>query len=97
VTSHMHFAFLVASALTAFCAFAAAWYWYLSSRPTPGITEPPNASIDDNPAIHILDAQVNTYRLQAALVEASRLNKFAAIWSGGAAFWGGVAAILSII
>jgi hypothetical protein len=97
VASPLHLAFLIASALSAFSALAAAWYWYLSSRPTPEITGPPEASVDDVPALHILDAQVNTYRIQEALIETSRLNKRAAIWSAAAAFCGGVAALLSIL
>ena len=93
----MHLAFLIASALSAFSALAAAWYWCLSSRPSPDIAGPPEASVDDNPALHIFDAQVNTYRIREALIEASRLNKRAAIWSAAAAFWGGIAALLSIL
>jgi len=96
VPSPRHLAFLSTSVLSALCAFAAAWYWYRSSRPSPDIPAPPEASIDDNPALHILDAQVNTYRIQAALLETSRLNKTAAIWSAAAALWGGVAAVLSL-
>jgi hypothetical protein len=92
-----HLAFLIASGLSALCAFAAAWYWYLSSRPSPDITPPPEVSVDDAPALHILDAQVNTYRIQAASIEASRFNKKAAIWSAGAALWGGIAALLSAL
>lgn len=92
-----HLAFLIASALSALCAFAAAWYWYLSSRPSPEIALPPDVSVDDSPALHILDAQVNTYRIQSALIEASRFNKTAAFWSAGAAFCGGIAALLSVL
>lgn len=92
-----HLAFLIASALSALCAFIAAWYWYLSSRPTPEMAESPVASIDDDPAQHIMEAQVNTYSIHVALVEASRLNKNAAIWSAGAAAFGGIAAVLSIV
>jgi hypothetical protein len=97
VASPLHPAFLVTSALSALSAFAAAWFWYLSSRPTPEITGPPEASVDDDLALHILDAQVNTYRIQEGLIETSRLNKRAAIWSAAAAFWGGVAAVISIL
>lgn len=96
MTSPLHLALLIASALSALCAFAAAWYWYQSSRPNPDIAGPPEVSVDDNPALHILDAQVNTYRIQEAFIEASRFNKRAAIWSAAAAFWGGIAVLLSI-
>jgi hypothetical protein len=58
---------------------------------------PPEVSVDDDPALHILDAQLNTYRIQEALIETSRLNKRAAIWSAAAALWGGIAALLSIL
>jgi hypothetical protein len=61
------------------------------------MTQPPLASIDDNPAEHIMEVQVNIYSIQAALIEASRLNKRAAIWSAIAAFMGATAAILSIV
>lgn len=88
--------FLLFSTATALCALIAAWYWCLSSRPTPELAEPSSASIDDNPAEHILEAQVNTYSIHAALLEASRLNKRAALWSAAAAALGGVAAILSV-
>jgi hypothetical protein len=64
---------------------------------TPEIAGPPEASVDDNSALHILDAQVNTYRIQGALIETSRLNKRAAIWGAAAAFLGGIAALLSIL
>ena len=90
-----HVALVSSSLLSALCAFPAAWYWYLSSRPDAGILTPPDVSVDDNPALHILDAQVNAYKIQGAILEASRLSKIAALWSGGAAFWGGVAALLA--
>ncbi len=95
--SLLHLSFLLLSSATALCALIAAWYWYLSSRPTPELVEPAVASIDDNPAEHILEAQVNTYSIHAALLEASRLNKRAALWSAAAAALGGIAAILSIL
>jgi hypothetical protein len=97
MSSLLRIMFLAASALSALCAFVAAWYWFLSSRPTPQISEPPSASVEDVPALHILDAQVNTYKIQEALVEASRLNRNAAIWSACAALFGGIAASLSVL
>jgi hypothetical protein len=89
-------AYIICSAATATCALIAARYWYLSSRPTPGISDPPVASISDYPELHILNAQSDVYGVHAALVEASRLNKRAAIWSAFAAFFGAVPAILGI-
>ena len=93
----LRLAFLLLSAATAICALIAAWYWYLSSRPTPQMAEPPVASISDDPAQHIMEAQVNTYSIQVALMEASRLNRNAALWSAAAAALGGIAAVLSIL
>lgn len=89
-------AYIVCSAATAASALVAAGYWYQSSRPTPAISEPPDASISDVPELHTLNAQVNVYAIQEALVEASRFNKKAAIWSAIAALFGAAAAILGI-
>jgi hypothetical protein len=94
--STLRSAYIVCSAATAICALVAARYWYLSSRPAPAISDPPDASISDAPEIHILNAQVDVYAVQAALTEASRLNKKAAIWSALAALFGAAAAILGI-
>ena len=89
-------AYIICSAATAICALIAAGYWYLSSRPTPVLNVPPEASISDVPELHIMNAQVDVYGVQAALAEASRLNKKAAIWSAVAALFGAAAAILGI-
>ena len=43
-----------------------------------------------------MNAQADVYEVQAALAEASRLNKKAAVWSAVAAFFGAAAAILGI-
>jgi hypothetical protein len=68
-------------------ALIAAWYWWKASRvtlPTPSDTfsfgEP-------------------TFPLMAtlhALIESSRLNKTAALWTGGAAILSAIASILSV-
>ena len=89
--------YIICSALTAICALVAAAYWYLSSRPTPKLSNPPNASISDVPELHILTAQVDVYAVQEALSEASLLNKKAALWSAVAALFGAAAAILGIM
>lgn len=89
-------AYIVCSAATGASALIAAGYWYRSSRPTPALNEPPAASISDVPELHILNAQADVYEVQAALAEASRLNKKAAIWSAIAALLGAAAAILGI-
>jgi hypothetical protein len=73
--SLLRFSFLLLSTATAICALTALRYWYLSSRPTPEMAEPPVASISDDPAQHIMEAQVNAYSIQASLIETSRLNK----------------------
>lgn len=88
--------YIVCSAATAVCALVAAAYWYLSSRPTPVLNDPPDASISDVPELHIMNAQADVYGVQAALAEASRLNKRAAVWSAIAALFGAAAAILGI-
>lgn len=94
--STFRIAYIICSAATAVCALIAASYWYHLSRPTPAISEPSSASASDAPELHILNAQVDVYGVQAALAEASRLNKKAAIWSAIAALFGAAAAILGI-
>ena len=87
-----------ASALgTAACSALAAYYWYLSSRHNAVLTDPPLASISDNPEEHVLTVQVNASALQAALSESSRLNKIAATWSALAAAFATIAAILAAL
>ncbi len=92
----LRIAYIVCSAATAACALIAAAYWYLSSRPTPPVSDPPVASISDVPELHIMNAQSDVYELQAVLTEVSRLNKKAAVWSAIAALFGAAAAILGI-
>jgi hypothetical protein len=92
----LRIAYIVCFAATAACALVAAGYWYQSSRPTPAMSDPPDASISDVPELHTLNAQGNVYAIQDALLEASRLNKRAAIWSAIAALFGAAAAILGI-
>jgi len=88
---------LTCSIATAIAAFAAAFYWYLSSRPAPETTVRPVASISDNPGEHVLGAQVDIINIRATLYQASRLNKKAAMWSGVAAFLGGISAALGFL
>lgn len=90
-------AFILVSSSTAICALVAARYWYLSSQVPPEDVEPTDVSIDDSPALHILETQVNTDNIRAAFAEASRLNKNEAIWSAAAAVLGAIAAVLSIL
>jgi hypothetical protein len=81
---------------TMICAFAASYYWFRSSRPTPEDVPTPDASISDNPELHILTVQVEIYSIRDALREASLLNKTAAKWSAWAAGLGGIAAFIGI-
>jgi hypothetical protein len=85
------------SGATAVAAFIAATYWYLSSRPVPNPSERPVASISDNPAIHILETQVDIGNIHAALRQAARLNAKAAIWSGIAALLGGITSLFGFL
>ena len=78
------------------CAFFASYYWFRSSQPTPEETGTPDASISDNPELHILSAQVEMYGIRDALRESSVLNKKAAKWSAWAAAFGGIAASIGI-
>jgi hypothetical protein len=94
--NRLRIAYIVCSIATAAFALIAAGYWYRSSRPTPALNEPPTASISDVPELHIMNAQADVYEVQAALAEASRLNKKAAVWSAIAALFGAAAAILGI-
>jgi hypothetical protein len=89
-------AYICSAMMTAVCALVAAGYWYLSSRPTPSVTNPPAASIDDVPALYILGTQVDMYSVNQALAEVSHLNKCAAAWSAAAALCGAVTALLAI-
>lgn len=83
-------AYICSSVATAITALVAARYWYLSSRPTPTITEPPFASIDDVPSQYLLRyllrPEVHIYSIHEALAEASQLNKHAAAAVYGAAW-----------
>ncbi len=93
---NLHRSILVVLSLsTAAAALAAAYYWLRSSRPTPDAVEDIAASISDNPELHILDAHVGLENLRQVLMEASRLNKMASIWSGVAAALAAIAAIAS--
>lgn len=91
----MHLIISALALVTALCSGIAAYYWWLSSRQKPVASEPPVASIGDNPEEHILVAHVNVDALEAALLESSRLNKIAAKWSALAAGFATVAALLS--
>ena len=88
--------FVALSLLTAGAALIAAYYWFLSSQPTPAVSVEIPASISDNEALHILDARVGVDNVRLVLIEASRLNKKASIWSGVAAVLGAMAALASV-
>lgn len=95
--SIVRIAYIACSAATAICALAASWYWYLSSKPTPAVGDPPDVSVSDNPEFRILNTETDIYAVQSALTVASRLNKAAAIWSAIAALFGAAAAILGTV
>jgi hypothetical protein len=88
--------FVTLSLLTAGAALAAAYYWFRSSQPTPETSAEIMASISDNEALHILDARVGVDDVRLVLMEASRLNKKASIWSGVTATLGAMAALVSV-
>jgi hypothetical protein len=90
----IHVLVFTTTAASAITASAAAWFWYLSSKPSPDELSVPEASIDDVPALHIIQANVQIYEIQRVLFEASLLNKRAAIWSAFAAAFGALASVL---
>jgi len=61
------------------------------------LSELPGASISDVRELYTMNAQVDVYAVRDALIEASTLNKKAAIWSAVAALFGAAAAILGIM
>jgi hypothetical protein len=61
------------------------------------LSDAPLASISDVPELYTLNAQVDVYAVRDALIEASSLNKKAAIWSAVAALFGAIAAILGVM
>jgi hypothetical protein len=97
VVTTFRIAYIACSSTTAICALVAAVYWYLSSRPTPTLSEVPEASISDAPELYTMNAQIDVYAVRDALIEASTLNKKAAIWSAVAALFGAAAAIFGIL
>ena len=85
------------SIATAVCAGFGAFYWFRSSLTDVGGDSQTIASIDDNPAEHILGAQVDIAAIRIGLRESARLNKIAAIWSGFAAFFVALASIAAAL
>jgi hypothetical protein len=75
------------SVATAVCAGVAAFYWFQSSRADLGEEFQIAASVDDNPALHIISAQADIETLRSGMRQSARLNKIAAIWSGLAAIF----------
>ncbi len=89
--------FFATSFASAIAASGAAWFWYLSSKPSPEPLPGPEGSVDDVPALHIIQASVQIYEIHQVLLETSRLNKRAAIWSAFAAALGALATVLGWI
>jgi hypothetical protein len=84
---------VILSIATAICAGVAAYYWFRSSRTEIGDDSDTIASIDDNPAEHILGAQADISIIRIGLRHSAKLNGIAAIWSGFAALFAALASI----
>lgn len=80
---------------TAGASGVAAWFWFASSKVNPEEVEETEASINDYPEMHIMEAKVGVILTHNAMNESSRLNKIAAAWSGVAAVLGAITAIMS--
>jgi len=71
----------------------AAFLWRKASRVTLPPYDPPVASIDDNPALHILSGTVQLNDTVMALEASNSLNSRAARWAAIAAFLTGAATL----
>ena len=93
MTSHrmVSLAFAIATFISG---LVAAYYWYRSSRPAPAESMEPMSSIEDDQTLHILSVRVDLDGLRTAMIETSRLNKYASIWSAFAAGFGAIASLI---
>ena len=73
----------------------AAWFWFASSKVDPEQVEETEASINDYPEMHIMEAKAGVILTHNAMKRSSRLNKIAAAWSGVAAALGAITVIMS--
>ena len=78
-------------------ALYAAKVWHDASMLEMPEFDPPVASMDDNPSLHILTTQVQLNAAQNAISWSSRLNAKAARWAAISAFLTGLAIALSVI
>lgn len=67
---------VVLDVATFLTALIAAYYWYESSVVPVQEFEPPIASVSDNPAVHILNTDVNLYGIRSALNRSGFIAKF---------------------
>jgi hypothetical protein len=95
------FALKLAALGLAICATGAGLYaarlWLQASKVELPEFDPPTASIDDVPALHIMESAVQLNATADALRLSARLNASAAKWTASAAMLGGVAAILGAL
>jgi len=92
-----HFLSISFALATAGASGVAAWFWFASSKVDPEEVEETEASINDYPEMHIMEAKVGVILTHSAIKESSRLNKLAATWSGAAAALGAITAIMSAL
>ena len=87
--------FQISSWSTAFFALAAAVYWFLSSRPTPPPPKNIEASVSDVTEHYAQSAIADIYSIHSVMIQASRLDRWASIFSGLSAVFGAMTAFLS--
>ena len=79
----------------------AAWYaarlWFKASVIEMPDYDPPLASMDDNPSIHILGAVVQLNQAQLAIAASGQLNAQAAKWAAFSALLTGLTIIAGVI
>ena len=75
----------------------AAHLWFEASRVQMPPYDPPLASAEDNPAIHILCGDVRLNQTTEALEVSGALNASAARWTAWAAVLGGAAVVLGAL
>lgn len=75
----------------------AARLWYRASLIQLPAFDPPLASIDDAPALHILSVYNQLNETTLVLEGSSRLNASAARWTAAASILTGIAAVLGVV
>ena len=93
----MHRTVLIGLALaTLGTAVAAAIFWFKSALLRSKEFDEPVASISDTPEQHIQASLVYVFSIQQMLNQSSKLNKWAAIWTGISAVLGAVTSIVGV-